>query len=84
MSDIIGGGARDERRRNPQLREIFVDAYDVIEPFFDPANSWSGQPHEHLAAHALHEHFPELSQEQVFAIVTAAKRVFGSGRKPSL
>lgn len=83
MSDIIEAEARDERRRNAKLREIFVEAYDVIEPFFDPANSWSGQPHEHLAVHALHEHFPELSQEQVFAIVTAAKRVFAAGRKPS-
>ena len=83
MNEKVEGGADDERRRNPELREIFVEAYDVIEPFFDPANSWSGQPHEHLAAHALHEQFPELSQEQVFAIVTAAKRVFAVGRKPS-
>lgn len=83
MSDIIEGGAGHDRRQNRELREIFVEAYDVIEPFFDPANSWSGHPHEHLAAHALHEHFPELSQEQVFAIVTAAKKVFAAGRKPS-
>lgn len=71
-----------ERRTNPELRGLFADAYDVIRPFFDEANSWAGQTHEHLAFRALHEHFPDLSAEQVFIIVTAAKRVFGSGGKP--
>jgi hypothetical protein len=35
-----------------------------------------------LAFRALHEHFPNLSGQEVFVIVTAAKRVFGSGGKP--
>jgi hypothetical protein len=71
-----------ERRVNLKLREIFVEAYDVVEPFFDPANTWGGQPHEHLAFRALHERFPQLSADEVLVIVTAAKRVFGSGGKP--
>lgn len=69
----------DDRRKSPELRSIFVDAYDVIQPFFDEANSWAGHTHEHLAYRALHERFPDLSGEQVFIIVAAAKRVFGSG-----
>ena len=72
-----------ERRQSPELREIFVIAYDVVQPFFDQANSWAGHTHEHLAYRALHERFPELSGEQVFIIVTAAKRVFGSGGAPA-
>jgi hypothetical protein len=72
-----------DRRVNLKLREIFVEAYDVVEPFFDPANTWGGQPHEHLAFRALHERFPQLSAEEVLIIVTAAKRVFGSGGKPA-
>lgn len=71
-----------ERRVNLKLREIFVEAYDVVEPFFDPANTWGGQPHEHLAFRALHERFPQLTADEVLVIVTAAKRVFGSGGKP--
>jgi hypothetical protein len=72
----------NERRVNLRLREIFVEAYDVVAPFFDPANTWGGQPHEHLAFRALHERFPMLSAEEVQIIVTAAKRVFGTGGKP--
>jgi len=71
-----------ERRVNLRLREIFVEAYDVVEPFFDPKNTWAGKTHEHLAFRALHERFPDLSSEEVLVIVIAAKRVFGSGGKP--
>ncbi len=84
MADDNGSeeGGRPERRVNLQLRQIFVQAYDVVEPFFDPANSWGGRSHEHLAYRALHERFPDLTSAEVFVIVAAAKRVFGSGGKP--
>jgi hypothetical protein len=82
MSDAERETEGSERRVNLRLREIFIEAYDVIEPFFDNANSWGGHTHEHLAFRALHEHFPNLSGQEVFVIVTAAKRVFGSGGKP--
>jgi hypothetical protein len=75
-------GNGDERRVNVRVREMFVEAYDILEPFFDPANAWAGQMHEHLAFRALHEHFPAMSAEEVLVIVIAAKRVFGSGGKP--
>jgi hypothetical protein len=78
-ADQDSGG---ERRVNLRVREMFVEAYDILEPFFDPANSWAGQMHEHLAFRALHERFPTMSGEEVLVIVTAAKRVFGSGGKP--
>lgn len=72
-----------ERRANPQLRAIFVEAYDVLAPFFDPANTWGGHTHEHLAYRALHEQFPGLSTHEVFVLVTAAKRVFHGGGRPA-
>ena len=72
-----------ERRKDTQLREIFVEAYDILEPFFDPANNWAGHSHEHLAFRALHERFPTLPPDQIFVIVTAAKRVFSSGAVPA-
>lgn len=72
-----------DRRSNPQLRSIFIEAYDVLAPFFDPANTWGGQPHEHLAYRALHEQFPNLTTDEVFILVAAAKRVFMSGERPA-
>ena len=82
MSDSDGDRPQGERRSNLRLREIFVEAYDVVEPFFDPKNTWGGHTHEHLAYRALHERFPDMSAEEVMIIVIAAKRVFGSGGNP--
>lgn len=79
MTDPVSGM---ERRGNPQLRSIFVQAYEVLAPFFDPANSWGGRPHEHLAYRALHEQFPGLSNQDVFTLVAAARRVFDGGGRP--
>lgn len=79
MTTVDGG---EERRVNLEMRERFVEIYDILEPFFDPANAWAGHTHEHLAFHALHERFPDLSGEQVMVIVIAAKRVFNAGGKP--
>ncbi|QDX81262.1 hypothetical protein B9N43_08420 [Denitratisoma sp. DHT3] len=82
MTEESSQEGRRERRSDPQVRQIFVDAYDLLEPFFDPANNWAGHGHEHLALRAMHERFPALSPDQVFTIVTAAKRVFASGQRP--
>ena len=71
-----------ERRRDVEIRELFIEAYDVLEPFFNPDNQWAGHSHEHLAYRALKEHFPKLSADQVFIIVDAARRVFAAGGKP--
>jgi hypothetical protein len=79
MTDPVTGA---DRRANPQLRTLFIDAYEVLLPFFDPANSWGGQTHEHLAYRALHEQFPSLSTQEVFTLVAAARRVFSTNEKP--
>lgn len=78
-SDVPSTSSGGERRGNPRLRSIFAEAYDVMQPFFDEANSWAGHTHEHLAYRALHERFPDLSGEEIFTLVAAAKRVFGTG-----
>ena len=80
MTDPATG---EDRRANPQLRTIFVEAYEMLLPFFDPANNWGGQTHEHLAYRALHEQFPGLSTQDVFALVAAARRVFSTSGKPA-
>ncbi|MCX8144989.1 MAG: hypothetical protein N3C59_01480 [Azovibrio sp.] len=65
-----------DRRQNKQLREIFEHAYAMVEPFFDPNAGWGGHSLEHLAFRVLRENFPQLSSEDVHAIVVAAHRVY--------
>jgi hypothetical protein len=65
-------------QEDPEIQARFVEAYDILKPFFDPANAWVGHTHEHLAYLALHEHFPDLPPEEIAIIVAAAKRVFGT------
>lgn len=72
-----------DQRIDFEIRSMFVEAYDVLAPFFDASNQWAGHSHEHLAYRALHEHFPQLSADQIFIIVDAARRVFSSGGNPA-
>lgn len=71
----------EDRRVTPAMRAIFVEAYDLLSPFFDPATSWAGQTHEHLAYRMLHEKYPGLAADEVLVLVTAAKRVFSTRGK---
>ena len=65
-----------ERRQQLQLREVFDSAYPLVEPFFDPANSWGGQTLEHLAFRVMREHYPQVSGDQIYVFISAAKRVY--------
>lgn len=72
-----------ERRGNPRLRAVFTEAYDVMAPFFDPANQWAGQNLEQFAYHALRDRFPDLTKGDVMILLIAAQRVFAGGSKPA-
>jgi len=65
-----------ERRQELQLREVFDSAYPLVEPFFDPANSWGGQTLEHLAFRVMREHYPQVSGDEIYVFISAAKRVY--------
>jgi hypothetical protein len=65
-----------ERRRNQRLRTVFDTAFLMVEPFFDPAQGWGGHSLEHLAFRVVRENFPELTSEEVHALVVAAHRVY--------
>ncbi len=69
----------EDRRQAPQLREIFESAYELVAPFFDPANSWNGQSLEHLAFRVMRENYPKISSDEIHVFLAAAKRVY-SGR----
>ena len=73
----------DERRSNTPLRAIFPVAFEALRPFFETANRWEGQSHDHLAYQTLKEHFPELSAQDVFIVVTTTRRLYASGNVPT-
>lgn len=73
-----------ERRTHMQLRAIFPAACEALRPFFDVDTQWEGQSHEHLAYRTLKEHFPELSTQDVYIVVTTTRRLFASGKFPVL
>lgn len=70
------GREQPDRRANRQLRHLFDNAYAMIEPFFDPAAGWGGRSLEHLAFRVLRENFPDLSAEEVHAVIVAAHRLY--------
>jgi hypothetical protein len=80
MSEQVEGSGGEasatERRRNQRLRTVFDTAFVMIEPFFDPAQGWGGHSLEHLAFRVVRENFPELTSEEVHALVVAAHRVY--------
>ena len=65
-----------ERRTQHELRAVFPEACNALRPFFDPANQWAGQSHEHLALRTLKEQFPSLSAQESFIVVATVKRLF--------
>lgn len=73
----------DERRTQPELRSIFPAAFEALRPFFESANRWEGQSHDHLAYQTLKEHFPTLSAQDVFIVVTTTRRLYATGKVPT-
>jgi len=71
-----------ERRQKLQLREVFDGAYALVEPFFDPANTWGGQTLEHLAFRVMRDHYPQVSSEEIHIFIVAARRVYDERRIP--
>ncbi len=75
-------GSPEERRQHHGIRAIFPAACEALRPFFDQANRWEGQSHEHLAYRTLKELFPELNAQESFIVVSTAKRLFAAGKFP--
>lgn len=56
----------------------FASAVADLEPFFDPALTWSGGHLEHFAYRAVRELHPELTVAQAYVLVVAARRVYAT------
>lgn len=70
-----------ERRQNLQLRAIFDEVYERIEPFLDPSRCWGGSPMTALAYRAVRESYPELSPVEAYTLVVAVVRVYRTGHR---
>jgi hypothetical protein len=70
-----------ERRVHVRLREVFDEALELVRPFFDGNEIWCGVPLHHLAQRMLRERYPDLTNDEIYVFVTAAKRVYAVQRK---
>jgi hypothetical protein len=69
-----------ERRVHTRLREIFEEAIELVRPFFEGNAIWCGVPLGHFAQRMLRERYPDLTTEEIYVFVTAAKRVYAAER----
>ena len=68
---IYGG---EERRSNTNLRDIFEDACSVTAPLLDLQLRGGGELLILSAIHVLHDHFPDLSQQDMAILFASVKR----------
>lgn len=73
-----------ERRNNPQIREVFEEAYIIALPYIDPAQGIGGIALTHLAFVVLREHYPELATQDLSILVRALESSFKSRKLKAL
>ena len=69
-----------DRRVHQRLRTVFDAAFELVEPFFDTGKSWGGVTLEHFAFRVLRENYPDLSANEVYVFITAARRIYAENR----
>ena len=82
MSESALSVERDQRS-DFELREIFVAAYALVEPYQDTDGAWLSFAHESLAQEALLDKFPSLGGMRLFGVLGTISAVRASGRRPS-
>ncbi len=63
-----------DRRSNNDLRLIFDKACEITAPFFDSSQGWGGSSLTMYARQALHEAYPELTQQEVAILYAGVAR----------
>ena len=71
QQDSAGG---EDRRISAHLRVVFETACRITAPFFDPAQGWGGKPLTLYARQALHENYPDLTQQDIALLFAAVQR----------
>jgi hypothetical protein len=72
----------EDKRADPAIRNIFLRACDIAEPFISADGSFLTLAHEHRASQALRDAFPDLGADRLFALMVHTRSVRASGRKP--
>ncbi|MBI3523701.1 MAG: hypothetical protein HY066_04115 [Betaproteobacteria bacterium] len=65
-----------ERRANNRLRDIFDEGFALLGPFFEGNNAPGDQSIDDLAFLVMSENFPDLTQDEIYIFVMAAKRIY--------
>ena len=64
----------EDKRVNAHLRVVFETACQITAPFFEPGQGWGGKPLTLYARQALHEKYPDLTQQDVAILFSAVQR----------
>ena len=81
MAATDAAARNTERRVHERVREIFAEAIELMRPFFDANEIWCGVPLGHFAQRVLRERYPELTTQEIYVFVNAAKRFYAAERK---
>lgn len=68
----------DDKRANAHLRVVFETACQITAPFFDTAQGWGGKSLTMYARQALHEKYPDLTQQDIALLFSAVQRFHGA------
>jgi len=70
------GIKRPDRRSNTRLRSIYDEARGHIDRFYHNGHEWAGSSMDYLALRVVHEHFPELTPQEIRSLVGAIERSY--------
>lgn len=65
-----------ERRKRPDLREVFEQVIQRLEPFFSSTEALNGNVAEYWAARTIHNAHPDLTHHDAKVLLDAAARYF--------
>jgi hypothetical protein len=65
-----------ERRKRPDLRNVFEEIIRKVEPFFQKSTGLNGGTTEYWAARVIHDAHPDLTHHDVKVLINAAARYY--------
>lgn len=77
MNSTDESGSSKERRVHIHLRVIFESACHITMPFLDKKQGFDGMPMKVSALRALHNNFPDLSEQDIALLFSAVQNFHG-------
>ena len=75
-------GLDDEHRTDFEMRNIFVEAFELVVPFMNPDGNWISKFDEVQAYDVVSLRFPEITGVRLFAVLSSVASVRASERTP--